>query len=91
MDDGGSVSDAATKMGINSVEEMVDWCSNNISVVRYYIPSAMGVRRGGVGWSMRISGQFTEIDIDDKPMLTMFLLRFGHYKVTAKGPSSVDF
>lgn len=67
---------------IDKTEEMVNWCSKNISEVSYYIPTNTGVYRGGIGWGMRVYGAAVRVNIHDKPMLTLFLLQFGQHNVT---------
>jgi len=69
-------------------DKALNWCSKNISTVKYYMPGSGAVRHGGIGWEFNYHGNYTHVWMEDKKMLTMFLLQFSspYVKVLEKKP-----
>lgn len=59
------------------VQNVVDWCDENISERQYYLPSKAGLRVGGVGWEVLTTGTNVELRCKDETLGTFLALKYG--------------
>lgn len=67
-------------MGIivtGKVQNVVDWCSENISAQVYYLPSGRTLRVGGIGWEVFTHGTDVELRCKDETLGTFLALKYG--------------
>lgn len=67
-------------MGIiigNKVQNVVNWCNDNISTQRYWLPSRRNVAIGGEGWEVRSTGTNVELYCEDETLGTFLALKYG--------------
>jgi hypothetical protein len=56
----------------------IEWCTNNISSTRYYIPRGKGanysISIGGIGWNIKESNQEVVCTLEDEKLFAFLLL-----------------
>jgi hypothetical protein len=54
----------------------MEWCKANIAPQEYYVPWNAGIKAGGEGWEVIVSGKNMQAVIEDPQMQTFFCIAF---------------